>query len=280
MNSLSHEHYYPQKNSLPLALKLIYTGCVKDDPKWFNTPHEHDFCEILYVAGGSGSAEIGGKQYTLKTGDLIVINAGVIHAERSDPDNTLQLIFVGVDQIKIEGLPENHIIAAGRTPIIRPGKFRNKLETYFSDLIAETTSQVEYYSEIVQGLVTALVVMILRINHAYQSDDSAKMSDECEKIKAYIDTHYKSNLTLESLSETAYISKHHLAHIFKNQTGVSPIRYMIERRIDQAKSLLTQTDIPIHEIAEMVGYPDNVYFSQIFKKITGVSPSAYRRDYT
>ncbi|MCI8359709.1 MAG: AraC family transcriptional regulator [Clostridiales bacterium] len=274
---MSHEHYYPKSELLPMAPRLLYTGCVKNDPDWFNTPHAHDFCEILYVADGKGEIVIDGRRYSLTTGDLIVVNPGLSHAERSDPQSPLHLIFLGVDGLEIDGMGRNQLIHAEHSPIIQPNKYRYKLESYFSDLIAETLNQVEYYSEISHGLVTALVVLILRILHVSGQPSDGGMSEECRKIKAYIDTHYTSDITLESLSEAAYISKHHLAHIFKQQAGVSPIRYLIERRIERAKSLLAETDMPIQEVAGMVGYADNVYFSQIFKRITGQSPSAFRR---
>ena len=274
---MSHEHYYPNPDLLPLAPRLLYTGCVKNDPAWFNTPHVHDFCEILYVVDGRGEVSIDGRRYGLNPGDLIVVNAGLTHAERSDSAAPLHLIFLGVEDLELEGRPRGQLVDPARSPIIQPDKYRYKLEAYFSDLIAETLNQVEYYSEISQGLVTALVVLILRICHVSEEAAGPEMSEECRKIKAYIDAHYTSDITLESLSETAYISKHHLAHIFKQQAGVSPIRYLIERRIEMAKGLLAETALPVGEIAAQVGYSDNVYFSQIFKRITGLSPSAYRR---
>ena len=67
-----------------------------------------------------------------------------------------------------------------------------------------------------------------------------------------------------------------MAHLFKSQTGVSPIKYLITRRMEEAQHLLRETDLPIRAIAEKVGYDDPAYFSQIFKRTVGSSPLSYR----
>ncbi len=144
------------------------------------------------------------------------------------------------------------------------------------DLINETSSGIAYCKNISQNLLNVLLVMILRITMT-TTPDPVQLSPACKKIKNYIDQNYMSSITLESLSSAIYISKDHLSHLFKTETGISPIRYVIQKRCEEASRLLLETDLSVKEVSQRVGYDDPVYFSQIFKKVTGISPNTYRK---
>ena len=84
------------------------------------------------------------------------------------------------------------------------------------------------------------------------------------------------DLTLEQLSKLFYISPYHLSHMFKSKTGYSLKQYILRRRIGEAQTLLTDTNQNIHSIATAIGFNDSLYFSRIFAKYIGLSPSQYR----
>jgi YesN/AraC family two-component response regulator len=84
--------------------------------------------------------------------------------------------------------------------------------------------------------------------------------------------HYSEAISLESLSKSAYLSPVYLSKIFKEETGDSPINYLINMRLNKAKELLEEGDLSIKTIAKSVGYNDAYYFSKLFKKHFGVSP--------
>lgn len=274
---MAYIHYYLDSKTSPKAQfrpRLLYTGTVADDPHWFNIEHTHDFFEVLYVVKGTGTAVLDHTPFELHSGDLVLINPGVLHEERSAEDAPLNLIFLGTEGFCLGGCPPNCLLQPGEPPVFSSGIHRSAVERYFSDLLRETSSQVEYYEEVSQALLAALLLFLLRIRMA--DPQSHAPDGECERVKAYINENYTKPLTLESLSQSVYISKYHLAHLFKSQTGVSPIKYLITRRMEEAQHLLRETDLPIRAIAEKVGYDDPAYFSQIFKKTVGSSPLSYR----
>jgi AraC family transcriptional regulator len=86
------------------------------------------------------------------------------------------------------------------------------------------------------------------------------------------------NSTLAEIASLVRLSPFHFARCFKQSTGLPPHRYLIQLRIEKAKELLEHTALPITEIAAQVGYEDPGYFSRLFLKEAGVSPSQYRRD--
>ena len=92
----------------------------------------------------------------------------------------------------------------------------------------------------------------------------------------YIDENLRSELTLASLAESVALSPGHFAHAFRQATGVTPHRYVLERRVEQAKLLLRHSDIPITEIADRVGCSSHSHFSVLFHRITGLTPRQFR----
>jgi AraC family transcriptional regulator len=92
----------------------------------------------------------------------------------------------------------------------------------------------------------------------------------------YIDDNLKNDLTLAAIAEAVALSPGHFAHAFRQATGVAPHRYVVERRVERAKALLRQSDMPITEIADRVGCSSHSHFSVLFHRITGLTPRQFR----
>lgn len=97
------------------------------------------------------------------------------------------------------------------------------------------------------------------------------------KAMAYIHTHYAENISSESLARYLEIGEDFLQRCFQHETGVALMTYLDRYRVNEAKTLLATTEKSIGEIAEAVGFADNKYFSQVFRREVGMPPSAYRR---
>ncbi|MGQ8872681.1 AraC family transcriptional regulator [Paenibacillus sp. TSA_86.1] len=97
-----------------------------------------------------------------------------------------------------------------------------------------------------------------------------------EQIKAYIQEHYAQSISMENMAVHFHYSTHYLARVFKRKFGCSPMDYVVQTRIKRAKTLLTETEAQIREVAESVGYKDLYYFSRIFKRTTGETPAQYK----
>lgn len=287
---------------------LIYAGQISDDPEWSFSSHKHDdLSEIVYVSEGEGKFVVNNQTYQVQQGDILIYNKGVIHEERSNPENPLKTYFCGVGQLYIEGVEEGCIIAPHLVPVIHTGRYLYKAESYISEIFEESNSQVLGYEIICQNLLTSLIILILRIirsenrelssatpgnqgtstsgnfapavtpgNHA-TATATATTDTLGYKIKEYIDKNYTTNISLNKIADRLYISPHYLSHIFKKETGYSPINYMINRRIGEAKKLLLTTEMNIQEIARFVGYDNANYFTMIFKKAMGVSPKKFKK---
>ncbi len=94
----------------------------------------------------------------------------------------------------------------------------------------------------------------------------------------YIDDHFRENISLQDVADNISISKNYLCDIFKKEVGVTFINYVTNLRIEKAKDYLANTDLKMYEVSSAVGYNDYTYFAQIFKKHTGTTLSAYRKN--
>ena len=100
---------------------------------------------------------------------------------------------------------------------------------------------------------------------------------EISQVRSFLDDHYKEKLSLESVAGHFFIDKHYLARLFKEQYGVTLVTYLQQVRITHEKRMLRFTDKSIEEIGLECGIEELNYFSRVFKKLEGVSPSEFRR---
>ena len=110
---------------------------------------------------------------------------------------------------------------------------------------------------------------------AFADDGVADCHAEIKKAITYIRTHYAQNISVEIVAKELYISPSYLMHLFKAELGKTFNDALIDYRIEMAKELLKDHQCHIYEVCHKVGYNDTKYFSQLFKKITGVSPKEY-----
>ena len=107
------------------------------------------------------------------------------------------------------------------------------------------------------------------------NDGDGYISLVVRKTKEYIEKNYKNNITLKQVSDLNNVSTYYLSILFAKEVGKSFIDYLNEIRIDKAKNLLLD-DYRTYEVADLVGIKDSHYFSKIFKKYVGMTPSEYR----
>ncbi|WP_026701864.1 response regulator transcription factor [Salibacterium aidingense] len=105
--------------------------------------------------------------------------------------------------------------------------------------------------------------------------NSKKSHKLIEAVKEHIDQYYDQELTLSDIAGSLYVNRNYLSQLFNKGTGKTFGTYLNEHRIEKAKDILKENQYMIYEVSEMVGYQNPTYFSQVFKSITGVSPSSF-----
>ena len=127
-------------------------------------------------------------------------------------------------------------------------------------------------------LLELLIINIIRkANYSLTLDNSKSVNRACRTAKRYIDENFRESITLDELAEVAKVNKYYLSHAFSEDYKISPINYLISKRIDECKNLLVSSNYSIAQIAGFTGFSSPSYFSQCFKKNTGLQPEQYRK---
>jgi len=259
---------------------LLYAGTVAKEPSWGFPMHQHEeLCEIIYISSGAGRFVIGNHTYEAKAGDVLIYNGGVLHEEHSDPERPLLTYFCGIGRLKIKTLPAHCLIAPNQCPVIPTGDCGRLIENHIRTLFEELQQQEYGFETVCRNALISLIVTVRRLIGIQCEEATSAGTDSSlgRRIKAYIDSHFTHDISLNEIASRLYISPYYLSHIFKEETGDSPINYLIRRRIGEAKRLLLTTERSVGEIAEAVGYVNVNYFSTQFKKVTGHSPTETRK---
>ncbi|SHI72239.1 AraC-type DNA-binding protein [Clostridium cavendishii DSM 21758] len=271
------------KDIINVNYELLYICKSKFENDWHSTAHFHPFTEIFFITSGKGSFQLEDNNVNVSEGDLIIINPNCLHTEKSTFVNEpLEYIVLGVDNLVLS-FPEDKSGYQNEKnkPQYRIIKYVDKtvILGYLNSLIDEISKKDYNYEVAYKSILILLIITILRgdnNNPKVKEESTNKLSLECMKVKNYIDSHYSQNITLDLLVQLTHINKYHLVHSFTKQVGISPINYLINKRIEEAKNLLSTTNYSIREIASIVGFSNSSYFSEVFKKNTGNSPKNYR----
>lgn len=259
--------------------KLLYV-CDADSAvtKLPRIMHKHDgILEFVFIKEGSGSHIIGNRQYSTCKGDLLIYNSGVLHDEIANPSTSMSVYCCGVTNLKINGLPENHLVPRDSPYVLNSGESASEIESLLKLMCSLIQDGKPRAEEVSNYLLCSLLSLILQIPQEASEFTSTEEFILSNRIKNYIDQFYLEDISLKSMAEKLCISPYYLSHVFKKATGFSPIQYSIRRRVGQAQSLLINTDYSVTEIAGMVSYDNISYFATLFSKIVGMSPKKYRQ---
>lgn len=151
--------------------------------------------------------------------------------------------------------------------------------TVISEQLSDVSDMV-YYSYDYNDLKCTILYETDKI---FSYSDSMQMKGDrkralSEEVKNYLDKHFTEQITFKDFSDLMGYNEKYITSVFKEQIGVSPSRYVLERRIKLAKKLLKEKpDIILKEVSELVGYSDPLYFSRVFKASVGISPSTFAK---
>lgn len=271
---IEHLHFYPDDQKiLSFRPNIVFSGTLNVNSQWTSAAHRHNFCEIMYIAGGEGSIRIDGEHYNVKTGDIVVYNSGTFHEEQCLSEGFV-ILFFAVDNLRISGLDEGCIIPKNACPVIDAGSYDDVLKPFISVMVHELTNKKAHYKAISTSIATMFCYYIFRLYDI--KFENSNYTDICNKAKKYIEENYKSDISLDTIASSVHISKSHFVHIFRETVGLSPMKYLLHKRLTKAKQLLGHTDMPIRTIALKVGYENALTFSRVFKNSENISPTNYR----
>ena len=248
---------------------------------------------LFYVLSGSAQVVLNGKMTLLKQGSLVYWTAGTEYTFHYEEADTPRLIAINFDfthentqwdqcipSVLPEGFAEEKClerIYISNAPVLSGAFVLDDGTAAFGDLqrmIREAEERARFSDVLLTNLMRNLLVTLCRLA---DSESNSRGEDSFRQVLAYVQLHYREPLSNRTVADVFGYHPNYISQLFREHTEVPLHRYLLQLRIRRALSLLRSTDAPISEVAREAGFENVGYFCRYFKKVTGYSPSAYRK---
>lgn len=250
--------------------------------------HRHDFYEINYVYRGSVTNSMEDQVIHQTPDSILLMNPYASHRPQVDtPDTILFNILIrrefSAQMLGASSFQNNHLMELfltnrlGMSPMQPYLLFETtpKIALILHEMIQEYYQKRPYYQQVLYAKFVDLWSAFARQREEQKVPDQAPLSDHMEQILSFIQQHCQS-VSLEETARKFGFSSSSLSRYINTQAGYPFNKIVQHFRLQKAMSYLLYSNIPVAEIAELVGYNDLSYFRKVFKKATGISPSLYR----
>jgi len=223
------------------------------------------------VLSGSGYIECDGIKYSVSAGDFYFLNNNCSHIYYADLEHPFEKIWINVSGKLITKLLEAYDITA--PVIVLHSDFSPMIREIHTIYSAPTEESLDERNGRASQVFAAMLLRMAREVH----DNEVKV-DLPLRLKLYIDNRMDFTLSVEQLAQQFHLNSNYVTVVFKRKYGMTPKQYMLERKIDCAKQLLQNRNCEIKEIAATLAFSSVYHFSNTFKRLTGMTPTEYRRE--
>lgn len=225
-------------------------------------PHKHNCYELVYYIKGKGKSTIGAIDHNYFDGNIAIIKPGIFHSETHF--EATEVIYIGFSY-------DNSTIKLNNA-LLKDTPSKNILGILYK-MKSEIINKNYYYELKLNALLKEIIIELARLN-----EKSEVGNEWLNYVLNFINENFYHDIDLNTLAEISGYSYHRFRHLFKENFGLSPSKYIISKRISHAKYLLQNTTLSISSIAIESGFYDNCQFSNLFKKYVGACPSGYRNN--
>ncbi|MDD4089745.1 MAG: helix-turn-helix transcriptional regulator [Tissierellia bacterium] len=246
----------------------------------FNKPLVNKDYHFVIFHSSPPLAIVNNKEYQFKNGTLLCMSPGTEITVKSIKGKVpIKYVAINIDS----GFLENILTKIGGNKKIKPVIHDNQYSYKTLDLLEFFMQEfiyLDYPSKIIiESIETQIVIQLLRdmgLDPIVNKINHSQEKSYVEQSIKYIESYYNSNITINEICNTIYISPCHFQRIFKNATNKTPYQYITEFRISKSKEKLKDGKTSINEIARQCGFLSGGHFSTVFKKKEGQTPSEYR----
>lgn len=265
-----------------VELCVTYCGWEKCHPGHRYGPNKRISHVLHIIEGGKGAFEIGGTRYELRENDAFLIPSGVEAWYEADMNEPWTYRWIG-----FEGMSAKEVIQAAGFTINRPVRrirCMKSVNAYVDAMLQ--TNQLIFENDLKRNGLLMLVFAELIADNRSACLSEGKIppgnrysgSVYVEKAVDYISANFNKRIKINELAEEIGVNRSYLTSCFQKILGCSPQEYLMNLRIEKAKSLFKKGDIQINEVSALVGYADPLAFSKAFKSKTGRSPKEYKEE--
>ena len=268
---------------------VLYAFVYQNDKPGTYPYHSHAFLELSIMLQGASRYHIEGLHREIHAGQALLFNPGVHHQETQPPNTHSTQLHIGFRHIALPRLKPDFLPFA--QSIVDLGDQKQAFLANALRIAEETKVTSAFGHELMlQAQIVELLCCLIRAlpnnpvaaDH-FESVAPAHASVEQQALVAqaeyYLQAHYQTGVSVAEVAEALHVSTSYLSRTFKALKGESPMSYLTALRLNQAKQLLDETNLPINQVSGVVGYQDPFYFSRLFKQHFGQSPSQIQSDH-
>lgn len=231
--------------------------------------------QIIYVVSGKAHFYFNGVEQIVTAGNMVIYH----------PKEEQRYYYYGTDHTEIYwvhftgGNVKNILRAYGILDDVHVIHTGTSLEyqKIFTQMIQELKLRKEDYEELLVYHLRHLLILLHRQINAKPKNKTRALTEEMNSAVRFFHENYNKPICIEEYAITHHMSVSWFIRNFKEYTQMTPAQYILSLRISNAQTLLETTDYNITEIADIIGYDNPLYFSRIFKKQNGMSPSEFRK---
>lgn len=273
MDNNFFKYSYKTKTKESLSIAVYNTGKQKCEAGYSWGPALRDHYLIHYIISGRGTYVCGDEIHHLRAGDLFIVYPNQIVSYSADREDPWQYCWVGFNGTEAQRLID-------LTPF-RPDRLilslrDDSIQRSMMDIYDARGNKPADEMNMIGRLYLFLGKLIDLKGSVREENDITSVY--IENALKFIQYNYSHSIDITSIADSIGISRSHLYRVFIKHLGLSPNDYLTQYRINRACSLLRNSDLTISNIANSVGYDDPLYFSRVFKKVKGVSPSMYLQE--
>jgi AraC-like DNA-binding protein len=247
------------------------SGVFYAKEKFFTERYAKNDFQIIYTTMGSADMEYDETKWRLDEGSVAVIDCNKYHDYRTTPDRgywTYYWIHVGGDYFRTW---YDIIYKNGFRP------FPIGIDSEFLNHFKETLNLIDSTTDITYIQLNNTVSAILTyLSVSFNVKPISAQDMLIQKAIEYIHKNYNHLFNIDDLSAKINLSKYYFIKLFNTKMGITPYRYLLLHRVNEAKKLLITTDYKINDIAKAVGFADTSNFIKTFTKLTGITPAKYK----
>ena len=233
--------------------------------------------QIIYIAAGKGHFVLDGKEVIVPAGNMILYQPKQIQDYFYYGRDKTQVWFVHFTGREVRNILKHYEIPTDGW-ILHTGLSRE-----YEDLFKRMRDELVNCSWGYEEMLTYLFRELLMAMHRRMTENAPRVSgfiqDEIDRARTYFEEHYNEEISIEQYAVSRNMSTSWFNRSFRNSAGTSPMKYILDIRIRNAQVLLETTDYTISDIAALIGYDNPMYFSRLFRKAKGLSPSKYQKVY-
>lgn len=253
--------------------------------------HWHPEIELTLVTSGQMLYQINNHSFHLREGEALFGNTSTLHSGSMYLNHDCKYTSITFDARLLYGSENSILYQSYIKPILQNYSLSGihfdgslpwhteVLQTLHAVLNARETASAGWELDVTRELLHFWKLLYL---HADTTDALSKTDrrnyERIRNILAYIEANYSSNLTLEDIADHIHLCKSECCRMFKRCMRQSLFDFILEYRIEQSLAWLSDTGNSIQAVSEKVGFNDANYFSRVFRKYRGCSPSAYRKE--